>query len=127
LRVFAFPLFLMLRIFSCRHEISWKADIGKGLQVWHPTLGIAIAGQAIIGENCSLCGGNSIGLRWGLRRGDLVVGNDVSLGINACVLGPAKVGNRISIGAGAIVVTDLPDDCVAKGVPARASIPRSRP
>jgi serine O-acetyltransferase len=119
-RIFAFPMFLFLRILSCRHEISWKAEIGRGLYVWHPTLGVVVGGEAIIGEDCTLFGGNSIGVRYGTRRGELVLGNQVMLGINSCVLGPAKIGNRVSIGAGAIVVTDLPDDCTAVGVPAKA-------
>lgn len=88
----------------------------------HPTLGVVAAGEAIVGENCTLCGGNSIGMRRGLRRGELVLGNQVFLGINACVLGPAIIGNRVTIGAGAMVVSDLPDDCVAVGVPAKAKM-----
>jgi len=119
LRVVAFPLFLALRLLSCRHEICCKAQIGRGLQLSHPTLGIVINGDAIIGRNCLLNGGNSIGVRRGIVPGQLVVGDDVTLGINSCVLGPVQIGNRVVIGAGAIVVSDLPDDCVARGVPAR--------
>jgi serine acetyltransferase len=119
LRIFAFPLFLLIRVLSCPHEISWKADIGEGLRVVHPTLGVVVGGEAIVGKNCTLAGGNSIGMRRGIRRGELVLGNQVMLGINSCVLGPVKIGSRVSIGAGAVVVTDLPNDCTAVGVPAR--------
>jgi serine acetyltransferase len=48
-----------------------------------------------------------------------VIGNDVFLGINSCILGPAHIGNRVTIGAGAVVVSDLPDGCMAVGVPAK--------
>ncbi|KAB2638196.1 MAG: serine acetyltransferase [Verrucomicrobia bacterium] len=119
LRVLAYPLFLVLRLLSCRHEICCKAQIGRGLQLTHPTLGMVINGDAIIGRNCLLNGGNSIGVRRGIVPGQLVVGDDVTLGVNSCVLGPLRIGNRVVIGAGAIVVSDLPDDCVARGVPAR--------
>lgn len=119
LRVLFFPLFLFLRLLSCRHEICFAAQIGRGLQVWHPTLGVVVHGDAIVGKNCILYGGNSIGVRRGIRRGELVLGDDVILGINACVLGPAQIGNRVTIGAGAVVVNDLAEATVAVGVPAR--------
>ena len=120
LRVAAFPLFLLLRQLSCRHEICFKAEIGRGLRVWHPTLGVAVHGDAIVGEHCTLSGGNSIGIRKPpMNRGDLVLGDYVLLGVNACVLGPAKVGHHVTIGAGAVVISDLPDHTVAMGVPAK--------
>ncbi|HEX3625695.1 MAG TPA: serine acetyltransferase [Verrucomicrobiae bacterium] len=118
LRIAAFPVFFLLRLLSCRHELCWRADFGKGLRILHPTLGVVAAGEAVVGEDCTLCGGNSIGMRKGLQRGDLILGNRVFMGINSCVLGPARIGNRVMIGAGAIVISDLADDCVAVGVPA---------
>ena len=120
LRVGALPLFLLLRLLSCRHEICFKAQIGRGLQVLHPTLGVVVHGDAIVGQDCILCGGNSLGVRKPMRRGELILGDQVMLGINACVLGPARVGHHVNIGAGAVVVNDLPDNSVAVGVPARA-------
>jgi serine O-acetyltransferase len=118
-RIVFWPVFLFFRLLSCRHEICYKAEIGCGLCIRHPTLGVVVHGEAIIGKNCLLLGGNSIGERRPLKRGELVLGDDVQLGINACVLGPARVGNSVVIGAGAIVVGDLPDNAVAVGVPAR--------
>lgn len=119
LRVFFLPLWLLFRLLGCRHEICFKAAIGNGLQVWHPTLGVVVNGDAIVGENCTLYGGNSIGVRRGIQRGELALGDNVTLGINACVLGPAVIGNRVTLGAGAMAVGNLADDTVAVGVPAR--------
>ncbi len=119
LRIAAFPLACLLRLLSCRHEICFKAQIGRGLRVWHPTLGVAVHGDAIVGEHCTLYGGNSIGIRKPMDRGNLVLGDHVTMGINACVLGPVTVGHHVTIGAGAIVVNDLPDQVVAIGMPAR--------
>jgi serine O-acetyltransferase len=119
LRILFFPLFLLLRLWSCPHEITFKAAIGRGLQVLHPTLGVVIHGDAIVGENCILSGGNSIGVRHGIKRGELVLGNSVILGVNACILSPARIGNHVTIGAGAMVISDFADNTVAIGVPAR--------
>ena len=67
-----------------------------------------------------LIGGNSLGGRRSIRRGQLVLGDNVVLGIHSCVLGPVQIGNGVQIGAGAVVVHDLKDGAVAVGVPARA-------
>ena len=119
LRVLFWPAFLLFRLLGCRHDICYTAEIGCGLRVTHPGLGVVVHGYAIIGRNCVLTGGNSIGQHRPLQRGELVLGDNVQVGVNACVLGPAKVGNGVNIGAGAIVLTDLPDNILAAGFPAR--------
>lgn len=48
-----------------------------------------------------------------------VLGDNVDVGAHAQIIGPVRIGNRAVIGAGAVVLCDLPDDCVAVGVPAR--------
>lgn len=118
-RLFIFPLILLLRILGGRHEISYRADIGKGLQVAHPCLGVVVHGSAVIGESCHLAGGNSIGAKRTIAIGELVLGDHIFLGINACVIGPALIGSHVTVGAGAVVTGDLPDHCVAVGVPAK--------
>jgi serine O-acetyltransferase len=47
-----------------------------------------------------------------------VIGNNVDIGAGAKVLGPIKVGDNVVIGANAVVIRDVPDDCIAAGVPA---------
>jgi serine O-acetyltransferase len=46
------------------------------------------------------------------------LGNHVSLGANAVVLGPVIIGDNVNIGAGAVVINDAPDNCFLVGVPA---------
>ena len=41
------------------------------------------------------------------------------VGAGAKVLGPIKIGNNVRIAAGAVVLTDIPDNCTAVGIPAR--------
>ncbi len=47
-----------------------------------------------------------------------VIGNNVDIGTGAKVLGNIRIGNNVVIGANAVVLTDVPDDSVAVGVPA---------
>jgi serine O-acetyltransferase len=56
----------------------------------------------------------------GAERGaSPVLGDDVFIGAGARVLGGVRVGSRVKIGANAVVLTDVPDDVTAVGVPAR--------
>lgn len=118
LRVIFSPVIFLLKPWIGTTEIHFKAKIGKGLIVLHPTLGIVISGHATIGENLTLTGGNCIGGRKILKPNDLLIGNNVSLGANAVILGPVHIGNNVKIGAGAVVVTDAPDGAVMVGIPA---------
>jgi len=54
------------------------------------------------------------------------IGNNVDIGSGAKLLGPIKIGNNVLIGANAVVLCDVPDDCIAVGVPATVKA-RSRP
>lgn len=88
--------------------------IGPGLFVQHGFSTIVAAEQ--IGKNCWINQQVTIGFRdnnEGPRLGDNVVVN-----AGAKVIGPVRVGNNVTIGANAVVVKDVPDDCVVVGVPA---------
>ena len=49
----------------------------------------------------------------------ITIGNDVYFGNNVMVMPGCKIGNKVVIGAGAVVTKDIPDNSVAVGVPAR--------
>ncbi len=66
-----------------------------------------INGGARIGRNCTVYHCVTIGVE---KSGVPVIGNDVTIGAGAIVLGGIKVGNNVNIGAGAIVVDDVPDN-----------------
>ncbi len=114
------PLLALARPWLGRCELHYRADIGPGLLILHPELGVVVSARARIGRNLILTGGNCIGSRPGTDvDGGIDIGDDVSLGANAVVLGPVRIGNRATIGAGAVVVDDVADDAVVVGVPAR--------
>ena len=48
-----------------------------------------------------------------------VLGNDIFVGSGAKIIGGLSIGDRVRIGANAVVLINLPDDCTAVGVPAR--------
>lgn len=54
-------------------------------------------------------------------RNDLIptIGNNVSIGANANIIGDIAIGDNVIIGAGSVVVKDVPDNCVVVGNPAK--------
>ena len=94
-----------------------SVPIGPGLRIWHFG-GIFIHGDVVIGSNCTLRQGVTIGNRH--ANGAVpVLGNDVELGAYAQVLGGIKIGNGCKIGAMAVVLCDMPDGATAVGAPAK--------
>lgn len=47
-----------------------------------------------------------------------IIGNNVTLGCNVCIIGAVHIGNNVTIGAGSVVVKDIPDNCIVAGNPA---------
>lgn len=94
-----------------------SVQIGPGLRIWHFG-GIFIHPKTVIGANCTLRQGVTIGNRE--PDGPVpVLGDDVELGAYAQVLGGIRLGNGCKIGAMAVVLCDVPDGATAVGAPAR--------
>jgi serine O-acetyltransferase len=99
-----------------------SSTIGKGLRIWHFG-GIFIHKSAVIGENCTLRQGVTIGNR--IDDDDApILGNDVQIGAYAQLLGKIRVGDGCKIGALTVVLHDLPDGATVVGQPARL-LPRA--
>jgi serine O-acetyltransferase len=97
-------------------SIPAEAKIGKGLRIHHFG-GIIFHSAAVVGENCTIYHGVTLGDRggWG---GAPRVGNNVTIGAGAKLLGEIEIGDNCLIGANAVVRTSVPAGCVAVGVPA---------
>lgn len=54
----------------------------------------------------------------GTKRG-ITIGNDVWIGMNTIILNGVTIGNGVTVAAGSVVTADIPDYCVAAGVPAK--------
>ena len=100
-------------------EIHPGATIGKGLFIDHG-MGVVIGETTIIGDNCTIYQNVTLGgtgKETGKRHPTL--GNNVLVGSGAKVLGPFKVGDNARIAAGAVVLSEVPPNATAVGVPAR--------
>ena len=100
-------------------EIHPGAKIGTGLFIDHG-MGVVIGETAEIGENCLLYQGVTLGgtsLNKGKRHPTL--GNNVLVGVGAKILGPFKVGDNSKIGAGSVVISEVPPNSTVVGIPGK--------
>lgn len=98
--------------------IPYSATIGEGFYIGHHS-GIIINAKAIIGKNCNISQGVTIGVSGrGDHRGIPVIGNQVYIGANATIAGKLKVGDKAVIGANSLVVKDVVAGTTVVGVPA---------
>lgn len=101
-------------LFSC--YIPYTVEMGKGVNIAHG-VGIVIHQNVKVGANTLIYQNVTLGGRNG--KGGPVIGENCIIGSGACVLGEIKIGNNVKIGANAVVVKDVPDNCTVVGVPAR--------
>ncbi len=98
-------------------ELPCEAEVGEGFVIDHFG-GIVVSGYAKFGKRCRIRNGVVVGLKNVNDPCAPQIGDDVDIGAGAKVLGNIKIGNRVVIGANAVVLTDVPDDHIAVGVPA---------
>ena len=99
-------------------EIHPGATIGRCLFIDHG-MGIVFGETCEIGDNCTIYHGVTLGgtgKDTGKRHPTL--GNNVLIGAGTKVLGPVYIGDNSRIGAGSVVLRNLPANCTAVGVPA---------
>lgn len=122
------PRFLSnLNRFFTGIEIHPAAQIGKGFFIDHG-MGVVIGATAQVGDDVTLYQGVTLGgtsLLHGKRHPTL--GNNVVVGLNAAVLGAITIGDNSRVGAGSVVVKDVPPNATVVGVPARVVLQDGKP
>lgn len=103
----------------CGIELSQRTQIGYGLRLPHEG-GIIIHIKAVIGNNCEIMQGVTIGNNIMKSRDEVaVIGDEVLLCAGVKIIGKVKIGNTVVVGANAVVTHDIPSNTVVAGIPAR--------
>lgn len=100
-------------------EIHPGATIGHGVFIDHG-MGVVIGETAIVGDYSLIYQGVTLGgtgKEVGKRHPTL--GTQVVVGAGAKVLGNIQIGNNARVGAGSVVLRDVPSDCTVVGIPGR--------
>jgi len=100
-------------------ELPYTVALGHHVTFEHQH-GIVIHGNAVIGDNCVIRQGVTIGNRTSSAPYDApVIGKNVNIGAGAKILGKITIGDNVTIGANAVVIKDVDEGVTVVGVPAR--------
>lgn len=100
-------------------EIHPGAQLGHGILIDHGA-GVVIGETAVVGDNCTIYQGvtlGGVGTKKGKRHPTL--GNNVTVGSGAKILGSFQVGDNCSIAANAVLLQPLEENITAVGIPAK--------
>jgi len=100
-------------------ELPYSARVGRRVIIEHQH-GIVVHGNAVLGDDCILRQGVTVGNRSMMRPLEAPrLGARVSVGAGAKILGDVEVGDGAQVGANAVVLSDVPAGGIAVGIPAR--------
>lgn len=107
--------------FKYGYEISPRTQIGKGLRLPHRGGIIVIHGNVVIGEQCEIMQGVTIGNNIVKSRYEVaMIGNGVTISAGAKIIGGITIGDNVMIGANSVVNKDVPACSIVAGIPAKA-------
>lgn len=102
------------------HITIYPGTVAGGLRIYHVGDYIHIGPNCKIGNNCTIISGTVFGNKNEKSVGEAVyVGNNCYFGIGAKILGSVNIGNNVIVGANAVVIKDIPDNCIVGGIPAK--------
>ncbi|NPV60041.1 MAG: serine O-acetyltransferase [Actinobacteria bacterium] len=108
-------------------EIHPGAKFGKGVFIDHG-MGVVIGETSEVGDYVTLYQGVTLG-GTGKEKGKRhpTVGKNVVIAAGAKVLGPITIGDDSKVGAGAVVIRDVPPRCTVVGVPGKVVVQEGEP
>ena len=109
---------------SCKRnfsvDIAQTSSIDVGLVIVH--LGAIVIGKdAIIGKNVKIQSGVTIGMKSSQSKMP-IIGDNCYLGTGCKILGGVIVGDNVTVGANAVVLSDIPSNSIAVGMPAKVKL-----
>lgn len=99
-------------------SIPYESSIGYDTRFGYGGIAVVIHKNAIIGNDCIISQGVTIGGRSGIKEVP-IIGNNVYIGAGAKVLGNITIGDNVVIGANAVVINDIPSNVTVAGIPAK--------
>ena len=99
-------------------SIPYECILGKGTRFAYSGIGVVLHKRTRMGKNCMIGTQVTVGGKSGHFEVP-VIGDNVYLATGAKILGPIKIGNNVTVGANAVVIKDVPDNCVVAGIPAK--------
>lgn len=109
-------------IYCC--DVPYSVNISEGVYFCHNGFGTVINPKSVIGSGTMIQHSVTIG-ELGEEHSSPCIGSHCFIGARAMVLGGITIGDNVKIGAGAVVLTDIPSNCTAVGVPAKVINKRS--
>ena len=123
-KLFRAPMTLVYRFlfrmveWTCGITLPYTVSVGRRVRIWHHS-GMILHARSI-GNDVHLRHNTTFGVaRTGQNDRIPVIEDGADIGCNVCVLGNVRVGTGATIGAGSVVLSDVPDFAVAVGAPAR--------
>ena len=115
-----YPARMILKYYSHKYhfDISYRAQIGPGLQIAHFGY-IIVMSNTTIGAGCRLRPGGVFGKKLTQETKGAVVGDNVEFGVGAKIVGAVHIGDNVIIGANSVITHDIPSDVSVAGAPAR--------
>jgi serine O-acetyltransferase len=105
-------------------ELPYSAQLGRRVVIEHQSC-IVIHGDCVIGDDCIIRQGVTMGNRYLDRPFDAPkLGKRVNVGAGAKIFGNVTIGDDVSIGANAVVLSDIPPGKTAVGIPAKILSPK---
>lgn len=118
-------LYIYYNLHHRKHCLKYNMFIspnvaGEGLKIVHPGFR-RIDSQVKLGANCTVLPMVLFGKKKEIPDSDnlILVGDNCYFSTGCTILGPCKIGNNVTVGAGAVVTKDIPDNAVVAGVPAK--------
>lgn len=102
------------------HFAIYPNTIAPGFRIYHVGGYTHVGANVKIGKNCTMISGVVFGNKTEQEDNrPVVVGDDCYFGIDCKILGPVRIGNNVTVGAGAVITKDIPDNVVVGGIPAK--------